>query len=146
VVVIRKGKEQTVRVKLGRLEDGDKLANADGARPGGAAPDQKEKKPLPNVVLGMSLGALDDALRERFKIAANVTGVVVTGVEANSTAEEKGIAAGDVITEITQQTVSKPKDVTDRIAALKGQGRKAALLMLASENGELRFVTLRIDG
>ena len=34
----------------------------------------------------------------------------------------------------------------ERIAALKGQGRKAALLMLDSENGELRFVTLRIDG
>jgi serine protease Do len=145
VVVIRKGKEQTVRVKLGRLEDGDKLARADEDQLDGAAPEQK-KQPLSNAVLGMSLGALDDALRERFKIADTVSGVVVTGVEANSAAEEKGIAAGDVITEITQQTVSKPKDVTERIAALKGQGRKAALLMLASEDGELRFVTLRIDG
>jgi serine protease Do len=72
--------------------------------------------------------------------------VVVTDVESDSVAAEKGIAAGDVITEITQQTVSKPKDVSERIAALKSQGRKAALLMLASKSGELRFVTVRIDG
>jgi serine protease Do len=85
-------------------------------------------------------------MRDKFKIAEGVSGVVVTEVEPNSAAAEKGIAAGDVITEITQQTVSKPKDVTDRIAALKQQGRKAALLMLASKNGDLRFVTVRIDG
>jgi serine protease Do len=94
----------------------------------------------------MSLGELDDATREKFKIAADVAGVVITDVEPDSVAAEKGIAAGDVITEITQQSVSKPKDVSERIAALKGQGRKAALLMLASKSGELRFVTVRIDG
>jgi serine protease Do len=35
--------------------------------------------------------------------------------------------------------------VLDRIAALKEQGRKNALLMLSSKTGELRFVTLRMD-
>jgi serine protease Do len=146
IVVLRKGKEQTVHVKLGRLEDGDKLASAEESKPDAAAPDAKGKQTLPNTVLGMSLGALDDATRGKFKIAADVAGVVVTEVEPGSAAAEKGIAAGDVITEITQQAVSKPKDVSERIAALKSQGRKAALLMLASKSGELRFVTVRIDG
>jgi serine protease Do len=146
IVVIRKGKEQTVLVKLGRLEDGDKLASAEESHSDGAAPDQTDKQAPSNTVLGMSLGELDNATREKFKIAADVAGVVVTDVESDSVAAEKGIAAGDVITEITQQTVSKPKDVSERIAALKSQGRKAALLMLASKSGELRFVTVRIDG
>jgi serine protease Do len=146
IVVVRKGKEQTVRIKLGRLEDGDKAASADEGQPDKAAPDDTNKQAPSNTVLGMSLGELDDATREKFKIAADVAGVVVTDVEPDSAAAEKGIAPGDVITEITQQSVSKPKDVTDRIAALKGQGRKAALLMLASKSGELRFVTVRIDG
>ncbi len=35
--------------------------------------------------------------------------------------------------------------VMDRIGALKEQGRKNALLMLASKTGELRFVTVRMD-
>ena len=47
--------------------------------------------------------------------------------------------------EIAQETVAMPKDVLDRIAALKEQGRKNALLMLASKTGELRFVTIRMD-
>jgi serine protease Do len=85
-------------------------------------------------------------MRKRFGIADTVSnGVVITDVQADSAAAEKGVAAGDVITEITQQAVSKPKDVTDRIAALKSQGRKAVLLMLAEKNGDLRFVTIRID-
>jgi serine protease Do len=145
VVVIRKGKEQTARIKLGRLEDGDKLASADDDQSGRAAPEKK--LPDSGVVFGMKLGALDDVLRQRFGIADTVSGgVVVTDVTADSASAEKGIAAGDVITEITQQAVSRPKDVTDRIAALKSQGRKAVLLMLAAKNGDLRFVTIRIDG
>ena len=63
----------------------------------------------------------------------------------NSAAAERGIVAGEVITEIAQETVSTPKDVLDRIAALKEQGRKNALLMLASKTGELRFVTIRME-
>jgi serine protease Do len=70
---------------------------------------------------------------------------VVTAVAANTPASERGVAAGDVITEIAQETISTPKDVTDRVAALRGQGRKNALLMLASKTGELRFVTIRIE-
>ena len=44
-----------------------------------------------------------------------------------------------------QESVSAPKDVLDRVAALKEQGRKNALLMLSSKTGELRFVTVRMD-
>ena len=53
--------------------------------------------------------------------------------------------AGDVITEIAQESVSTPQDAADRVASLKKQGRKNALLMLASKSGELRFVTVRMD-
>ncbi len=70
---------------------------------------------------------------------------VITDVAPNSAAAERGVVAGDVITEIAQESVSTPKDVLDRIAALKEQGRKNALLMLASKTGELRFVTIRMD-
>ena len=71
--------------------------------------------------------------------------MVITEVAENSAAAERGIVAGEVITEIAQESVSSPKEVLDRIAALKEQGRKNALLMLASKTGELRFVTIRMD-
>ncbi|UCI09936.1 DegQ family serine endoprotease [Mesorhizobium sp. B1-1-8] len=146
VVIVRKGVEQTVKVTLGRLEDGEKLAS--GGENGNT--DQgKGDKATPPVssasVLGMTIGELNDQTRQKFGIAADVSGVVVTDVAKNSAAAERGIQPGEVITEIAQESVGTPKDVMDRIGALKEQGRKNALLMLASKTGELRFVTIRMD-
>ena len=142
VTVVRKGQEETVRVTLGRLEDSEKLASAETKE------DKSEGEGdvvSSAAVLGMHMAALDDELRERFEISADVNGVVVTEVDEDSPASTKGVTAGDVIVEIAQATVSTPKEALDRLEELKGQGRRNALLMLASKNGELRFVTLRMD-
>ncbi len=131
-----------MRVTLGRLEDSEKLASAETKE------DKSEGEAdvvSSAAVLGMHMAALDDELRERFEISADVNGVVVTEVDEDSPASTKGVTAGDVIVEIAQATVSTPKEALDRLEELKGQGRRNALLMLASKNGELRFVTLRMD-
>ncbi|WFP60181.1 DegQ family serine endoprotease [Mesorhizobium sp. WSM4904] len=144
VVIVRKGVEQTVKVTLGRLEDGEKLASGEN----GNADQDKGDKAAPvstAAVLGMTVGELNDQTRQKFGIAADVSGVVITDVAKDSAAAERGIQPGEVITEIAQESVGTPKDVMDRIGALKEQGRKNALLMLASKTGELRFVTIRMD-
>jgi serine protease Do len=142
VIIIRKGVQQTVKVTLGRLEDGEKLASAESDQGGdkGAGEVVSTAK-----VLGMTIGELNDAARTKFDISKDVSGVVVSDVAKDSAAAERGIVAGEVITEIAQESVSTPQQVLDRIAALKEQGRKNALLMLASKSGELRFVTIRMD-
>ncbi|CCV14666.1 DegQ family serine endoprotease [Mesorhizobium sp. STM 4661] len=144
VVIVRKGVEQTVKVTLGRLEDGEKLASGED---GNTDQDDGDKAPAVSTaaVLGMTVGELNDETRTKFGIAADVSGVVITDVAKDSAAAERGIQAGEVITEIAQESVATPKDVMDRIGALKEQGRKNALLMLASKTGELRFVTIRMD-
>src|SRR5690606_9286879 len=135
VVVIRKGEELTVKVTLGRLENGDEAvaAEEDGA------PSQDE--PAASLsVLGMTIGELDDAARAAYGIDESIiSGVVITGVEEGSAATESGVVPGTVITEIGQEAVASPSDVADRIADLKKQGRRNALLMLSSPSGELRF-------
>jgi serine protease Do len=140
VLIVRKGVEQTVKVTLGRLEDGEKQASAEES-----AGEEQEQAVTTASVLGMTVGELNDETRKKFEIAGDVSGVVITEVEPKSLAAERGILAGEVITEIAQESVASPKDVMDRIGALKEQGRKNALLMLASKSGELRFVTLRMD-
>jgi len=144
VVIVRKGVEQTVKVTLGRLEDGEKLASGENGK---AGQDKGDKAPAVSSasVLGMTVGELNDQTRQKFGIAADVSGVVITDVAKDSAAAERGIQPGEVITEIAQESVGTPKDVMDRIGALKEQGRKNALLMLASKTGELRFVTIRMD-
>jgi len=142
VVVIRKGEEQTVKVTLGRLEDSEQ---ADAGETGDdGVTDLPE--PLTTVdVLGMTLAELTEASRLEFAITEDVEGVVITEVDPDSAAAEKRIEPGDVIVEIAQETVTTPEDVSDRIAALRQDGRRNALLMLAGRTGELRFVTVRMD-
>ena len=143
VVIVRKGKKQDVKIKLGRLDNGEEAAAGSGSPPKGGA--QTDKPKASSVVLGMTLGKLDDGARKTFGIAKDVEGVVVTAVQPNSAAAEKRIAPGDVIVEVAQEQVSTPQDVLDQISALKGDGRRNALLMLADKTGELRFLTVRMD-
>lgn len=139
VVIVRRGEEQVIKVTLGRLEDSEDVAE------NGPAEDEGGGAIATASVLGMTIGELDDAARAQFGILPEVSGVVISEVAPGSAAADKGIAAGEVITEIAQESVSSPQQVIDRIAALREQGRRNALLMLSSKTGELRFVTLRMD-
>jgi serine protease Do len=146
VVIVRRGEEQTVRVTLGRLEDEQRMARGDVQTPDADAENGETENAAETVeVLGLTLAALDDTARDEFGIAEGVSGVVIMDVSPDSQAAERNIAAGEVITEIAQESVETPEDVQTRIEALRDQGRRNALLMLASQTGELRFVTLRID-
>ncbi len=133
VVIIRKGEEQTVAVTLGRLEDGEQLIARDQGSP---------SEPQTTAVLGLELAELDAMLREQYEINEDVEGVVIVKVDEESAAAEKRISAGDVIVEVAQEVVDTPKDVEERIAELKADGRRNALFMIADKTGELRFVTV----
>ena len=142
VTVIRKGEEQTVKVTLGRLEDSDQLASADDVDEPGS---DSAQMPKTVAVLGMSLAELTADSRREFGISDEVEGVLIVAVDPDSAAADKRIEAGDVIVEIAQEEVLTPADVESRIAALKQDGRRNALLMLSGKTGELRFVTVRMD-
>jgi serine protease Do len=140
VVIMRKGAELTKTVTLGRLEDGEKqMAKADAES---AAP---EAESTSAKALGMALAAVSEETRKTFKLKDSVKGVVVSAVEPNSAAAEKGLRAGDVIEEVNQQAVEKPADVSKQIDALKKQGKKSALLLVTNGAGEVRFVALALN-
>lgn len=136
VLLLRKGKEITVKVDLGRLEEGEKIA----AKEKNAPAVVKETN-----VLGLTLKELSKSAREQYGIAESVEGVVITAVEENSSAAEKRIQPGDVIVEVSQETVKTPAAVNGMVKDLKQAGRKSALLLLANKEGELRFVAVRIE-
>ncbi|MFO1137046.1 MAG: DegQ family serine endoprotease [Rhodoblastus sp.] len=140
VVIVRDGKETTKTVKLGRLEDGEKLAKAEGGSRD-AEPESAVKS-----ALGMDFATLGDDARAKFQIKDAVkSGVVITRVDPSSNAAEKRIQPGEVIVEINQKPVSKPADVQDALKALKKDGKKSALLLVSSAAGEVRFVPVTID-
>jgi serine protease Do len=139
VVIIRKGKEETKTVTLGRLEDGEKLAAADPKSD--SAPD----KTVVKKTLGLELANMSDDLRKRYKIKDTVKGVIITGIDQNSPAADKRLSPGDVIVEIAQEAVANADDLQAKIDKLKKDGRKSALLLVAGADGELRFVALSLQ-
>ena len=142
VIVIRKGKEETHKVKIGRLEDGEKMAAADAGK--NAVPEQKSAV---QKTLGLELSSLSDDLRKKFKVRDNVKGVLVTGVDASvaSAAPDKRLSAGDVIVEVQYQSVGNPADLQTRLDALKADGKKVAVLLVSNADGETRFVALSLQ-
>jgi serine protease Do len=88
---------------------------------------------------------MTDEVRKRYSIKETVKGVVVTKVDPDSAAGEKRIAAGDVITEVQQEAVQTPDALVKRIVALKKEGKKSALFLVSSAQGDMRFVALPLE-
>lgn len=143
VTVLRGGSEKTVKVKLARLKE--KETPTDDFDENSDEGQEKTGQHDSIHAMGMTLSAMSDDLRKRFHIKSGIDGVVIISVALNSAADEKRLRAGEVIVDINQQVVKTPEDVAKELDNLRANGRKNALLMVAGEDGELRFVTLRLD-
>lgn len=137
VIVNREGKTQTLKVTLGRREV------AEGAVPA-AQSDEQPSGPSPQEMFGLTIQPLNDELRAQLELERDATGLVVTDVDELSAAYEKGVRAGDVITEAGQQQINSIDELESRIAEARDAGRKSVLL-LVRRAGEPRFVALSLD-
>jgi serine protease Do len=138
VTVWRKRKEVSLDVTVGELKEEQQQA---ALPPKQQAPSKTENS---ISVLGLSLSNVSPELRERFGLAEDTTGVVVTNVDAKSQAAEKGVHTGDVIVEVAQEEVKTAGRISELVDAAKKAGRKSVLL-LVDRQGDLRFVALKID-
>jgi serine protease Do len=139
VVIIRKGKEETKTVKLGRLDDGEKQAALTPKK------DTPEDKSAVKKALGLDLTNLTVELRKKYKIKDQVKGVLITGVDAGSPASEKRLQPGMVIAEVQQQPVANAVDLQKRVDQLKKDGKKAVVLLVVSPDGDPSFVAITLQ-
>jgi serine protease Do len=123
LMVIRKGKERKLSVQLGELDAEPELASA-----------EPEEKP---GAYGLQVQALTPDVAEQLQIE-DEAGVVVTGVEPGSAAEEAAMRRGDVILEVNQKAV---ESVSEFRGALANSERGAMLLV--SRGGTEIIVTLK---
>ena len=138
VLVIRKGKEITKTVRLGRLDDAPQPVAATRD----AVPDDKT---VVQKALGLNLSTMTDDLRRKYKIKDNVKGVVILEVDPASAAADKRLSAGDVIVKVTDEEVASAADVQKRVDQLKKDGKKTALLLVANADGDVRFVAIGLQ-
>jgi serine protease Do len=135
IVVQRKGDKRTLKVTVGRLEETPE------PQPKPAEPEPKNN----NLLLGMAISPMTDALRTLYKIHKKVDGVVITRVAPESPAGLKNLEAGNIILEVTHEKVRSPEDILARFKDLKTSNRKTALLLVADANGEMKFVALPFE-
>lgn len=143
VRVLRKGVEESRNVTVERLSEPGNEAKPKEDKVEPEAPE--ELTPEPSMILGMALEPMSEELRHRYRIDDTLAGIVVTSVAEESPAGTRGIAAGDVILEVTQQTVASADDVARRIDEVRRLGRPRALFLIASPAGDIRFVAIPID-
>jgi serine protease Do len=146
VTVLRGGAEQSVGVTLGRLEDGEQrpvIQVIDVTAPAAELPGEEVADAGLPSVMGFEVSELTDALRLQYGIPADVNGPVITTVNRESDAFEKGLSEGLVITEINQQRVTSVADVNSKVGAANEQGRPALLFKVTDATGTSRFVAVR---
>ena len=133
VEVLRDGNMITLDVTLGRREEAEATFPAAGEAP--------EAEEAPSEVLGLTLSEVTPELSEQFGVPVDQPGLVIVAIAEGSDAQEKGLVAGDVITEAGQQAVGSVEDLTMRIEEAVEAGRKS-ILMLVRRGGDPRFVAL----
>ncbi len=125
VTVWRDGKEITLPIVIGELPVDQQSA----------APKKREDDTRGTELTGLGLlvAPISAAMREKFQLADDLKGVVITEVTAGSAAAERGLKPGDVIMEMQQEEVNSPADAQKRLETLrKQQSRRTVLLLIQS--------------
>nr|WP_116132650.1 DegQ family serine endoprotease [Tropicimonas sp. IMCC34043] len=135
MVLFRDGKTETVMVTLGRRE------TAEDAVP--AAINGMEE-PQDAQILGLTVTPVTADIAEEMNLGKDSVGLLVKDVDETSEAYDKGLRAGDVITQAAQSEVTSISDLEARIDEAKEAGRKSILLLIRRA-GEPRFVALNIN-
>jgi serine protease Do len=123
------GAEKVAAVKLAALPP-DKVAKADIPAPAAT------KTALANFGLTLAPAAMMPG--------AGAEGVVVTDIDPEGVAAQKGLRAGDVILDAAGKPVQNPGDVVKSLETAKKDGRRAVLLRVKSGENT-HFVALTSD-
>jgi serine protease Do len=124
--VWRKGEEKSISLTLGELPK-DREARA-------ATPDSAPQ--------GTDTPRLGLTLAPAAQVAGGgAEGVVVTNVDPNGPASERGVKTGDVILDVGGKAVANPEDVRNAISDAHKNGKRTVLMRLKS-NDATKFVAI----
>ena len=123
ITVWRNNAAKTLTVKLGELPGATQEAKADTSAP--ASADVLDS-------FGLTVTPSEDG-----------NGLVVTDVDPNGDAAERGIQAGDVIVSVNSSAVSSAADMQKAVKAASDAGRKAVLLQVQRDS-KSEFIALPV--
>ena len=124
VVIMRKGQKETIRVKLGELEENEE---APVVSKGG--PD-----------IGLTVEEITPELA-RSQGLSESTGVIIVEVQSNSSAGEAGLRRGDIIMEIDQEKINDLETYNEKLESYRAGD---TILFLIKRQGATMYLTLKV--
>jgi serine protease Do len=135
LTVNRDGKVQEITTRIAPRKE-EKVASAGGAAPGVPTASTAE-------AMGLGLSLVTPEARRAYNLDDNQQGVLITKVDPESDAADKGLQPGDVVMSVSNRSVRTPQDVQKTIAEAQSAGRKTVLLLVATSAGS-RFIAVDI--
>src|SRR3954470_1133142 len=137
--VSRQGKPMQLKVTIGTRPDQQQVASNAPVRNGMMSPSAAN-------AAGLGLSSLTPETKKNFNIAETVmAGAVITKVDPDSDAADKGLQPGDVVLRVGNRIVRSPADFQTSVAEAKKGGKTSVLLLVARSQGGTGFVAIDID-
>lgn len=138
--IIREGRRQTVTVRSGtRPADVNALDGNEDESEGGLQPNRPQA-PTGEVVEGMTVAPLTEALRQRYSIDDRVRGLVITGVVPTSEAGRIQVPVGTVILQVNGRPVATAAEFREQVSAARAANRDSVLVLFRTPQGNRPFV------
>jgi serine protease Do len=146
IEIVRDGRRQTVNATVAQRPTEEELARLSGdPSAGGFDPEDQNQPAVPaGQALGLSLQPLNSQIARAVNVPPATRGLVVTNVDPNSDAAEKGIRRGDVILSVNRQAVATTQEVAGAVETARRAGRTAVLLLVRRGQAPERFVGVDI--
>jgi serine protease Do len=142
-MVLRDGARRSVTAVIAKRDEAQIATATPPANQGNNRGGNNNREKATASSLGMDLMTLTSETRDQYDIDASVSGVVVTTVDPNSEAADKGFRPGDVIVSVGNKNVRTPADVEQGVTDAKRANRESILLLVAGRGGQ-RYVALKV--
>ena len=134
IKVLREGQEKVLTLELGERPSDRLLAKVG---PAGAKPPTMARPD--NVLAGMGVEAITADNRSQYNIPEETQGIVVAKVESGSAIEAAGIQVGDVIQEVSRETI---KSIDDYQQISSNIAKDELVVLLVNRRGNNLFVAV----
>ncbi len=142
--VWRDNRESTISVTIAKRPGEEALVASNDDRDGapGAKPDGLGEAKV--AALGMDLAMITPAMRSDLEMSKDATGMLITNIDPDSDAAERGLQPGDRIVKVGTNEVRSIADVNSAIATAKALKRPSVLLFVERGNNQKVFIPVKL--
>ncbi len=149
IELLRNGKTLKVNAKLGKRPSEEELANnsfdPDAEENAMGEDEDGASAQATAEALGLSVVDLTPAIARQIGAPSSQKGVVVSTVDPNSDAAQKGLRRGILITSVNRRSIRNANDLDNAISNAKRAGREAVLLQIKRGARPAQFVAVRLN-